>query len=104
MGIHLPAIVHARHGLQRTPSGRKSSSQSPSTPRGHFAIYVGEEQKRFVVPISYLKHPLFQDLLDRAEEEFGLDQPEGGLRLPCSEHTFLYVVSQMGDSPSRLSC
>jgi SAUR family protein len=31
-------------------------------PKGHFAIYVGEEEKkrkRFVIPISYLKHPSF---------------------------------------------
>ncbi|MQM04480.1 hypothetical protein Taro_037281 [Colocasia esculenta] len=92
MGIHLPGILH-----RSTSSGRRSSSApAADVPRGHFAVYVGEEKKRFVVPVSYLKHPLFQNLLHRAEEEFGLDQPEGGLRLPCSEHTFLRVISQVG--------
>ncbi|KAG7960163.1 hypothetical protein I3843_10G109200 [Carya illinoinensis] len=47
-------------------------------PKGHFAIYVGEKEKKmkkhFMVPISYLKHHLFQDLLFKAkEEEFGID-------------------------------
>jgi SAUR family protein len=27
--------------------------------------------KRFVVPVSYLDQPSFQDLLRKAEEEFG---------------------------------
>ncbi|KAL7238705.1 hypothetical protein ACSBR2_004742 [Camellia fascicularis] len=32
--------------------------------QGHLAVYVGEtEKKRYVVPISYLKHPSFQSLL-----------------------------------------
>ncbi|GMP64088.1 hypothetical protein CsSME_00025524 [Camellia sinensis var. sinensis] len=31
---------------------------------GHLAVYVGEtEKKRYVVPISYVKHPSFQSLL-----------------------------------------
>lgn len=29
-------------------------------PKGHFAVYVGTEMKRFVVPTSYLKNPIFQ--------------------------------------------
>ncbi|CAN6918162.1 unnamed protein product [Brassica oleracea var. botrytis] len=34
-------------------------------PKGHFTVYVGEDEeetKRFVVPIYYLKHHLFQAL------------------------------------------
>ncbi|CAA6655924.1 unnamed protein product [Spirodela intermedia] len=102
MGIHLLGISHPKHATQRAP-GRRSSQQRADVPKGHFAIYVGNEEKRFVVPISYLKHPLFQNLLQMAEEEFGLDQPMGGLRLPCSELTFSCVVSQMRRSSSRSS-
>ncbi|KAG5239059.1 SAUR auxin-responsive protein [Salix suchowensis] len=65
-------------------------------PKGFLAVYVGEtEKKRFVVPVSYLKQPSFQDLLRKAEEEFGFDHPMGGLTIPCAEEIFLYVTSSL---------
>ncbi|KAF6139151.1 hypothetical protein GIB67_002413 [Kingdonia uniflora] len=52
-------------------------------PKGHLAVYVGEnKKKRAVVPLSYLKHPSFQDLLSRVEEEFGFNHSIGGLTIP----------------------
>ncbi|CAN1160433.1 Auxin-responsive protein SAUR27 [Linum perenne] len=45
--------------------------------------------------MCYLRQPLFQDLLSMAEEEFGFDHPMGGLTLPCSEETFIYVTSAL---------
>ncbi|KAE8666310.1 Auxin-responsive protein SAUR15 [Hibiscus syriacus] len=47
---------------------------SPSTPSGSFAIYVGEEEQRFVVPTSYLSHPLFKMLLEKSYNEYGFEQ------------------------------
>ncbi|KAL7257486.1 hypothetical protein ACSBR1_003729 [Camellia fascicularis] len=65
-------------------------------PKGHLAIYVGEtEQKWYVVPISYLKHPSFQSLMRWAEEEFGYDHPMGGLTIPCKEETFIDITSSL---------
>ncbi|CAN1744942.1 Auxin-induced protein X15 [Linum perenne] len=68
-----------------------------SVPKGHVAVYVGEEMetmmKRFVVPISYLSHPSFQDLLRKAEEEFGFDHPMGGLTIPCREDAFVDLIA-----------
>uniref|UniRef100_A0A5B6YQB6 Putative auxin-induced protein 15A-like n=1 Tax=Davidia involucrata TaxID=16924 RepID=A0A5B6YQB6_DAVIN len=100
MGICLPAIVHHATKILRPRSLQNhQSSSSPvetttNVPKGHFAVYVGESQKnRFVVPISYLKHPLFQDLLRRAEEESGFDHPMGGLTIPCSEAAFLNIFT-----------
>ncbi|PHT59028.1 Auxin-responsive protein SAUR20 [Capsicum baccatum] len=67
----------------------KKSSTTRDVPKGHFAVYVGETQKRrFVVPISFLSEPLFQDLLSQVEEEFGFDHPMGGVTIPCSEDLF----------------
>ena len=59
-------------------------------PKGYAAVYVGEEEKkRFFIPISYLNQPLFQDLLNEAEEEFGYDHTMDGLTIPCREDVFV---------------
>ncbi|KAB2042951.1 hypothetical protein ERO13_D02G221700v2 [Gossypium hirsutum] len=68
---------------------------SKKVPKGYFAVYVGESQKRFVIPVSFLNHPSFQDLLGKSEEEFGYSHPTGGLTIPCNEDTFLEVTSRM---------
>ncbi|KAL6346309.1 hypothetical protein AAG906_033105 [Vitis piasezkii] len=65
-------------------------------PTGHFAVYVGEvEKRRYVVPISYLNHPSFRSLLCQAEEEFGFTHPMGGLTTPCNEDAFVDLTSQL---------
>ncbi|KAJ9704294.1 hypothetical protein PVL29_002722 [Vitis rotundifolia] len=67
-----------------------------NVPKGYFAVYVGEDQKkRFLVPVSYLKDPSFQNLLSQAEEEFGFDHPRGGLTIPCTEEAFIDVTSSL---------
>ncbi|KAK6916664.1 Small auxin-up RNA [Dillenia turbinata] len=67
-----------------------------SVPKGHMAVYVGDvHKKRMVIPISYLNHPSFVDLLNRAEEEFGFNHPMGGLTIPCSEDDFIDLTSQL---------
>ena len=64
--------------------------------KGHIVVYVGEAQKkRFVVPISYLNHPSFVDLLNRVVEEFGYNHPMGGLTIPCKEEAFITLTSQL---------
>nr|GMC82993.1 auxin-responsive protein SAUR21-like [Ipomoea batatas] len=83
-------IVHAKRGLKRSSSRTNRESE---VPKGHLAVYVGQsEKKRFVIPISYLAAPSFQDLLSQAEEEFGFDHPMGGLTIPCPEETFLDII------------
>lgn len=57
-------------------------------PKGHFVVYVGTEMKRFVVPTSYLKNPIFQQLLDKAAEEYGFHNKQNKIILPCDESTF----------------
>ena len=70
------------------------ANQATEVPKGYFAVYVGESQKkRFTVPISFLNQPSFQELLRKAEEEFGYSHPMGGLTLPCREDTFIDIIS-----------
>ncbi|KZV45979.1 auxin-induced protein 15A-like [Dorcoceras hygrometricum] len=77
---------------------RSNSTVSTDVPKGHLAVYVGETEnkQRFVIPISYLNDPSFQDLLNRAEEEFGFSHPMGGLTIPCSEDLFMDLISCLG--------
>ncbi|KAF5185715.1 Auxin-responsive protein saur20 [Thalictrum thalictroides] len=92
MAIRLPSVPHIKRTLRRSLSNTETSI----VPKGHIAVYVGERQKkRFVVPISYLNHPLFQDLLNQAEEEFGFSHPMGGLTIPCDEDTFVDLTSRL---------
>ncbi|CAL0313209.1 unnamed protein product [Lupinus luteus] len=84
MGFRLPAI-------RRTSF--RSASKDVEVPKGYLAVYVGEKMNRFVIPISYLNQPSFQELLNQAEEEFGYNHPTGGLTIPCSEDAFLDLIS-----------
>ncbi|KAF8013461.1 hypothetical protein BT93_I1343 [Corymbia citriodora subsp. variegata] len=91
MAFHLSSIIFSADLLIGKEAG--------SVPKGHFAVYVGErQQKRYVVPISFLNQPLFQDLLSKAEEEFGFDHPMGGLTIPSTEDTFIALNSQLRQS------
>ncbi|GMH02823.1 hypothetical protein Nepgr_004662 [Nepenthes gracilis] len=66
------------------------SKNQQGVPKGHIVVYVGDtEKKRYVVPLSYLTHPSFQDLLNHSKEEFGFNHPTGGLTIPCAEETFM---------------
>jgi len=81
MGFRLPGIKRASKGAE--------------IPKGHLAVYVGDNIRRFVIPISYLNQPTFQDLLNQSEEEFGYSHPTVGLTIPCKEEVFLNVTSRL---------
>ena len=93
MGFRLSRVVPAKKFLKRTLSNT-SASVALDVPKGYFAIYVGEhEKKRFVVPVSLLSRPSFQELLVQAEDEYGFDHPMGGLTIPCTEDAFIDLIS-----------
>ncbi|KAL5714432.1 hypothetical protein ACHQM5_016396 [Ranunculus cassubicifolius] len=84
MAIRLPGIPHVKRSLRRS----LSNSETSLVPKEN-------QVKRFVVPISYLNHSLFQELLNQAEEEFGFSHPMGGLTIPCDEDTFLDLTGRL---------
>ncbi|XP_019254412.1 PREDICTED: auxin-responsive protein SAUR50-like [Nicotiana attenuata] len=63
-------------------------------PKGHFAVYVGENRTRYIIPISFLAHPQFKSLLHRAEEEFGFNH-DMGITIPCEEFVFRSLTSML---------
>lgn len=100
MAIHVPGIMYAKQILRQAKLiVSQGVSTSTVVPKGHFAVYVGENQKkRFVIPVSFLNQPSFQELLSKAEEEFGFDHPMGGLTIPCREDIFINVTSSLNES------
>ncbi|PNY00163.1 auxin-induced protein-like protein [Trifolium pratense] len=57
-------------------------------PKGYLAVY---KMKRFLIPVSFLNEPLFQEFLSQSEEEFGYSHPMGGLTIPCNEDMPSYI-------------
>ncbi|CAH8329547.1 unnamed protein product [Eruca vesicaria subsp. sativa] len=104
MSIQLIGLSHTKQKFQRSLSARIASLLAMTginnVPKGHVAVYVGEtyQRKRFVIPISYLNHPLFQALLNLAEEAFGFNHPMGGLTIPCTEDYFTTLASIINGS------
>uniref|UniRef100_A0A2N9HW13 Uncharacterized protein n=1 Tax=Fagus sylvatica TaxID=28930 RepID=A0A2N9HW13_FAGSY len=45
--------------------------------KGHVALYVGKEKKRYEVPVKYLLHPSIQKLMIRSQHDGGDDSPRG---------------------------
>ncbi|MFQ6653298.1 hypothetical protein Gotur_024762 [Gossypium turneri] len=72
MCIQLIGLANAKQMCYRSISSRiRSSLGTKNVLKGHIAVYVGETSKsRFMIPISYLNHLLFEGLLNLAEAEF----------------------------------
>ncbi|XP_027354822.1 auxin-induced protein 10A5-like [Abrus precatorius] len=88
MGFRIANIIR-----RASFSASQAASKEVEVPKGYLAVYVGDKMMRFVIPVSYLNQPSFQDLLSQAEEEFGYDHPTGGLTIPCREDEFLGLTS-----------
>ncbi|KAF9603364.1 hypothetical protein IFM89_035499 [Coptis chinensis] len=98
VGFHLPRVLHAKQILLQRAT---SIPVATDIPKGHLAVYVGEnpiKKKRYVIPVSYLNQPSFQDLLSKAKKEYGYDHPMGGLTIPCSEEKFMNLTSHLNNN------
>ncbi|KAM7260832.1 hypothetical protein ACFE04_026307 [Oxalis oulophora] len=84
----------------REKSRHKKHTTREIIPKGCLAIKVGEgdddDQQRFVVPVFYFNHPLFMQLLNEAEKEYGFDQ-KGTITIPCRVEKFRHVQVLDGD-------
>ncbi|XWS40133.1 hypothetical protein CRYUN_Cryun18bG0113900 [Craigia yunnanensis] len=93
MAIRLPGIKQILRRSNLLPN----QSASLDVPKGYIAVYVGEsKKKRFVIPISFLNQPSFQELLRMAAEEYGFDHPLGSLTIPCTQDDFIEHTSHLG--------
>nr|XP_029124411.1 auxin-responsive protein SAUR71-like [Elaeis guineensis] len=104
-GLILKTIKWCRslgHRRSRPTSMPKSESwqRSRSTvkhriaPGGYFSVYVGPNKERLMIKMECVNHPLFKDLLDEAEMEYGF-KTEGPLELPCDVDLFHQVLREI---------
>ncbi|XAR69117.1 hypothetical protein NMG60_11000589 [Bertholletia excelsa] len=85
---------------------RKGEKSIPrDVPKGHLAVYVGDDCKRHVIKITLFKHPLFKALLDQVQNEYIYDFTAGSkLCIPCDENIFLNVVQHASSPWHQRSC
>ncbi|PIN22930.1 hypothetical protein CDL12_04367 [Handroanthus impetiginosus] len=88
--LHMPHVHFLHHHHHGGEGGGRRETRS--IPKGCLAITVGQgaEQRRFVIPVIYVNHPLFTQLLKEAEEEYGFDQ-KGPINIPCHVEEFYHV-------------
>ncbi|XP_068340369.1 auxin-responsive protein SAUR64-like [Pyrus communis] len=79
------AIAYPRGG------GRNIVRSNMVSEKGTFVVYTIDE-RRFVLPLSYLSNHIFQKLFKMSEEEFGLSSTEP-ITLPCDSFFMNYTIS-----------
>ncbi|KAE8725991.1 putative SAUR-like auxin-responsive protein family [Hibiscus syriacus] len=87
--------------LPRTTRDAETTSCSTSSVvgKGHFVVY-SVDQKRFVLPLEYLKNKIVMELFNLAAEEFGLPG-DGLLILPCDANFIEYVIALIKMKPRK---
>ncbi|KAK9000192.1 hypothetical protein V6N11_080697 [Hibiscus sabdariffa] len=97
----MASIRRKRITLPRTRMDSETNSCSTSTVvnKGHFVVY-SVDQKRFVLPLEYLKNEIVMELFNLAEEEFGLPG-SGILLMPCDAIFMEYVIALIKGKPSK---
>ncbi|PRQ50120.1 putative small auxin-up RNA [Rosa chinensis] len=92
----VPVIGRKRTTQQTVVRSNKINSTTAN--KGTFVIYT-LDQRRFVLPLSFLCNYIFQELFKMSEEEFGIPS-DGPIVLPCDSLLVNYILSlvQLGTS------
>lgn len=66
--LFAPGVMHAKQILYKSKLfARQVASTFVDVPKCYLAVSVGESQKtRFIIPVSFLNQPSFQELLSKA--------------------------------------
>ncbi|WOH06624.1 hypothetical protein DCAR_0626052 [Daucus carota subsp. sativus] len=84
--------LHIHHHHHHHNHHNNHKKEMKEIPKGCLAVMVGqgEEQQKFIIPVIYINHPLFMQLLKEAEEEYGFDH-HGPINIPCHVEEFRNV-------------
>ncbi|KAJ4907436.1 SAUR-like auxin-responsive protein family [Raphanus sativus] len=86
--------VHLENAENIESTGNIKKKSPPPPPHGCFTVYVGPTKQRVVVKTKLLNHPLFKNLLEEAETEYGY-RCDGPIVLPCKVDFFFKVLANM---------
>ncbi|CAH8367303.1 unnamed protein product [Eruca vesicaria subsp. sativa] len=84
--------AHLENAMNNDSTGKVKKKSPP--PHGCFTVYVGPTKQRIVVKTKMLNHPLFNNLLEEAETEYGY-RCDGPIVLPCEVDFFFKVMADM---------
>ncbi|XP_030523148.1 auxin-responsive protein SAUR68-like [Rhodamnia argentea] len=89
----MAAIGRKRISFHRTNSNFASAHANGSSvaQRGHFVVYTTDE-RRFVIPLSFLSNNIVRELFRVSEEEFGIPC-DGPIMLPIDALSMEYIIS-----------
>ncbi|KAB2017545.1 hypothetical protein ES319_D08G169700v1 [Gossypium barbadense] len=80
------SIWSSKSGFSYVPIGQGPINEKLTTVlKGHLVVYVGQKDNdyhRVLVSIIYFNHPLSDELLREAEEEYGFSH-QGGITISC---------------------
>ncbi|CAN7006474.1 hypothetical protein IGI04_010129 [Brassica rapa subsp. trilocularis] len=86
--------AHLENANNKESTGKIKKKSPPPPPHGCFTVYVGPTKERVVVKTKLLNHPLFKNLLEEAEAEYGYRR-DGPIVLPCEVDFFYKVLANM---------
>ncbi|KAM0056838.1 hypothetical protein Hdeb2414_s0006g00223171 [Helianthus debilis subsp. tardiflorus] len=94
MAIRMPRVIQAKKILRRSLSNGSRTATYTHIPKGYFAIYVGEQEKKWhMVPI---KRTFVSGLTASGGGRVWVQPPNGPLTIPCIEDVFTDLASGLG--------
>ncbi|KAM4077529.1 hypothetical protein ACJW30_12G144800 [Castanea mollissima] len=79
-------LNHSKNSYNRIDSTK--SSKTRKVPEGYIGLYVGEEKKRYEIPLKYLSLPAFQELIVQSQADELEPKIQGPIMLACRTEEF----------------
>ena len=81
------SLNHSKNSYNRIDC-TKSSNKTRKVPKGYIGLYVGEEKKRYEIPVKYLSLPAFQELIVQSQADELEPKKQGPIMLACRTEEF----------------
>ncbi|KAM4070175.1 hypothetical protein ACB094_12G144700 [Castanea mollissima] len=79
-------LNHCKNSYNRIDSTK--SSKTRKVTKGYIGLYVGEEKKRYEIPVKYLSLPAIQELIVQSQADELEPKIQGPIMLACRTDEF----------------